>query len=218
MKTGIRYKGVLFQSAAVALAGMLSLSGAQAASYTEGPDLPNGSSFFPGVATLGNLSTGANTVTGGLTASCVGVSPTIDCNPSNAVDGQDSILFTIPVGFLLTGINLNYSMISGPAGFLASLNIRDPSVNVFNEFFISPGTPYSATTAIGPGTYSASFYGQRANSAGSYQLSYSYSLNVVAATSPVPEPATWAMMMLGFGALGTALRRRPASKARVRFA
>ena len=34
----------------------------------------------------------------------------------------------------------------------------------------------------------------------------------------VPEPATWAMMMLGFGAMGAALRRRPSVKARVRFA
>ena len=33
----------------------------------------------------------------------------------------------------------------------------------------------------------------------------------------VPEPATWAMMMLGFGAMGAALRRRPSVKARVRF-
>ena len=29
------------------------------------------------------------------------------------------------------------------------------------------------------------------------------------ATSPVPEPATWAMMIAGFGAMGFALRRRP---------
>jgi hypothetical protein len=26
-------------------------------------------------------------------------------------------------------------------------------------------------------------------------------------TPPVPEPATWAMMLLGFGAAGTAMRR-----------
>lgn len=31
----------------------------------------------------------------------------------------------------------------------------------------------------------------------------------VAATSGVPEPATWALMLLGFGALGCSLRRRP---------
>ena len=30
---------------------------------------------------------------------------------------------------------------------------------------------------------------------------------VVAASAPVPEPATWAMMLLGFGAIGRVLRR-----------
>lgn len=39
-----------------------------------------------------------------------------------------------------------------------------------------------------------------------------------AATAGVPEPATWAMMMLGFGAVGFAMRRRSIAGARVRFA
>jgi hypothetical protein len=34
----------------------------------------------------------------------------------------------------------------------------------------------------------------------------------------VPEPATWAMMLMGFGAIGGALRRREKVAARVRFA
>ena len=39
-----------------------------------------------------------------------------------------------------------------------------------------------------------------------------------AATGAVPEPATWAMMMLGFGGMGYTLRRRSAKVARIRFA
>lgn len=38
------------------------------------------------------------------------------------------------------------------------------------------------------------------------------------ATGVVPEPATWAMMLFGFGSLGFAMRRRPAVRARIRFA
>ena len=34
----------------------------------------------------------------------------------------------------------------------------------------------------------------------------------------VPEPATWALMMLGFGGIGYAMRRRPTVSARIRFA
>lgn len=42
-----------------------------------------------------------------------------------------------------------------------------------------------------------------------------YTLN---GTSAVPEPATWGTMMLGFGGLGYAMRRRRSAGARVRFA
>lgn len=38
------------------------------------------------------------------------------------------------------------------------------------------------------------------------------------ATGAVPEPATWAMMLIGFGAMGGALRRRSTAASRIRFA
>lgn len=38
------------------------------------------------------------------------------------------------------------------------------------------------------------------------------------AINAVPEPATWAMMLLGFGAIGFGMRRRRADTVRVRFA
>lgn len=37
------------------------------------------------------------------------------------------------------------------------------------------------------------------------------------ATGGVPEPASWAMMVLGFSALGYTLRRRPGTRTRIRF-
>lgn len=37
-------------------------------------------------------------------------------------------------------------------------------------------------------------------------------------SAPVPEPATWAMMLVGFGLVGGALRRRTKVQTRVRFA
>nr|WP_240309351.1 MULTISPECIES: PEPxxWA-CTERM sorting domain-containing protein [Sphingomonas] len=39
-----------------------------------------------------------------------------------------------------------------------------------------------------------------------------------AVSGGVPEPATWALMLLGFGAIGTALRRRRPTTVRVAFA
>ena len=38
------------------------------------------------------------------------------------------------------------------------------------------------------------------------------------AVAAVPEPATWAMMLIGFGGLGFAMRRRPKTGLRVRYA
>jgi hypothetical protein len=37
-------------------------------------------------------------------------------------------------------------------------------------------------------------------------------------TASVPEPATWAMMIVGFGMVGGALRRRQARRVRFDFA
>lgn len=39
----------------------------------------------------------------------------------------------------------------------------------------------------------------------------------LASSAPIPEPATWAMMIFGFGAIGGALRRKKAAAPRVRF-
>lgn len=43
-------------------------------------------------------------------------------------------------------------------------------------------------------------------------------LGLVTIGGAVPEPATWAMMMLGFGVLAAAMRRRSKTTVRVRFA
>jgi hypothetical protein len=44
-----------------------------------------------------------------------------------------------------------------------------------------------------------------------------FTLNTSTAAAAVPEPATWAMMLVGFGAMGGALRRKRASVSAVRF-
>jgi hypothetical protein len=42
--------------------------------------------------------------------------------------------------------------------------------------------------------------------AGISNASYSGTLNI--SPAPVPEPAAWALMLLGFGAIGVTMRRR----------
>jgi hypothetical protein len=50
---------------------------------------------------------------------------------------------------------------------------------------------------------------------GLYSGSYSGTLNVQPVRGAVPEPGTWAMMLLGFGAIGMATRRRGTKNARL---
>jgi hypothetical protein len=67
---------------------------------------------------------------------------------------------------------------------------------------------FSGTTAnpmFSPGVFALT--GLRPHSGGT--------LTISAATAAVPEPATWAMMIAGFGAVGYAMRRRQKVTARV---
>jgi hypothetical protein len=58
------------------------------------------------------------------------------------------------------------------------------------------------------------------NGAGSNDLRQLRIGGIVTASTPaIPEPATWGMMLLGFGAIGAAMRRKKATagKSRVRY-
>jgi hypothetical protein len=62
---------------------------------------------------------------------------------------------------------------------------------------------------------SFSIYSDRNSGTGQIKID---NLRVDAVGAPVPEPATWALMIAGFGAVGAAMRRRAKVKATVRFA
>lgn len=86
------------------------------------------------------------------------------------------------------------------------------------------GTPLFGNTIIGIHFGNGSSVG---NSTGFFQFNFtqptnSINLGITAASdavlyttvpSAVPEPATWAMMLLGFAAIGMAMRRRPTRSA-----
>jgi hypothetical protein len=70
----------------------------------------------------------------------------------------------------------------------------------------SPSVTYVATAGLG--TYSGAGttnldFGGTANVTGSFEVIYDYT-----SVPGVPEPATWAFMMLGVGAIGAAMRGR----------
>ena len=105
------------------------------------------------------------------------------------------------------------------------MNDFDPWLTVFDAAgnllttqddlgFTDPGSihrydPYLDYTFATAGQYfvRVGSYPNNSEATGDYQLNVSLQSPAVPA---VPEPSTWAMMLLGFGATGYALRRRPA--------
>lgn len=81
------------------------------------------------------------------------------------------------------------------------------SLNVTGDAAFTDGVASDATT----GTFSLVVNSQRGDAA---NPNFTFTGNASAA-SPVPEPAAWAMMILGVGAVGFALRRQ---KVRVSYA
>ena len=63
------------------------------------------------------------------------------------------------------------------------------------------GPPFTGTVSLAPGDYTLAVNGTATGGG-----SFAGTVTILAAA--VPEPATWAMMLLGFGAIGLSMRKR----------
>jgi hypothetical protein len=101
-----------------------------------------------------------------------------------------------------------------PASPLANVLIYDddsgPGVDAYFQYDLQAGQEY---TALVTHYYPIGTSGRATT--GAYTLVFD---GVGSVQTGVPEPATWAMMLFGFGGLGYAMRRRSAPGMRVRFA
>jgi len=124
-------------------------------------------------------------------------------NVAAGFDTGFSFYYADQVGF--TGSVSVYSGLDGTGSLLASLSL--PSTpNPYNEW-VPIGVSFDGMAQ------SVVFSG-----AANYIAFDNITLGAAMPGGAVPEPATWAMMLMGFGAMGFALRRRPHHKLRVRFA
>ena len=182
----------------LAAAGAMALAGgatvANAASTVTGP--------VPAVLTPPSSAIFGSNITGGPTA----FNDTFTFTIAGAPGLTDSQVTT----FLLNGTqNVNFSslaldgmtttvtrngsgMITGYSGGVFSLTSTDPNPETWA--ILNP-------VLLGVGTHTLNFVGNLIGPNGSY----SGTINVQAA---VPEAGTWAMMLLGFGAMGLVIRRR----------
>ena len=81
----------------------------------------------------------------------------------------------------------------------------------FNESTSAVNFGYLTMTTNGPTGFLATVNGWTFENSGG-------AITVPDAVAAIPEPATWAMMMLGFGFMGAAMRRTRATTLRVRYA
>ena len=93
-----------------------------------------------------------------------------------------------------TDVDFSHVYLTGPGGFSMDFantgSDADEKLSLL-DLFLDANT-----------TYTIHIEGERGTAS-----SFQGNVNFVAAAPPVPEPATWAMMMLGFGAIGWQLRR-----------
>ena len=114
--------------------------------------------------------------------------------------------FTIDRLGLLTGAIIETS--AGLSFSLAQINDLGDNMVVLDFLPVQNG-PFGVSsfsirqTALGPGTYQL-VVGGTANASAAANNSYAGTLNF----APVPEPGTWAMLLLGFGIIGFGMRRR----------
>jgi len=158
------------------------------------------------------------------------LNPNDDFSGSETTEGMNN--------FLIAGEGDYLSSENSDLLYRLTLTFADGAV-ITGDYLFSPATPggqfVNGTSAtVGNSTYTMNGFGwdrSRADNVSAFQavsggnpFDYTGQFSYFAITAPtaVPEPATWAMFILGFGALGFGLRRRnaqvTASKAKLNFA
>ncbi|WP_411291463.1 PEPxxWA-CTERM sorting domain-containing protein [Sphingorhabdus sp.] len=114
--------------------------------------------------------------------------------PQNGIDNR----FDASLAFFVGGVAVGSPLIAGPANTTA---------RTWQNFT----TSFTATTT-GPQKFDFQFRGL-GNPAADFGID-----RVFAIAAPVPEPATWMMMLLGMAGIGFSMRRKKDTTLRVRFA
>lgn len=133
----------------------------------------------------------------------------LDSNPkpdfSQSFIGSDQFSFNDVVG-TYGGTPGTASTISFGNGLFASLSITAPNLGFtqFSSPTLFTGSPNAPVFSTGSFTLINPFFGNG-------------TLNISQVAGAVPEPATWAVMIVGFGAIGLAMRRRSDSKLSTTF-
>ena len=134
-----------------------------------------------------------------------------------------STQFTLPTTVPTTGLNWfdvslpNLAVSIGSAyTFVLSTSSLRYAVVLGPEYNIQTGQPLGSDAYAGGQAFGVQSYPNCPNTPAS-NCDLNFRVSGTTAAAAVPEPATWVMMLTGFGALGFALRRPRKQIARVRF-
>ena len=128
---------------------------------------------------------------------------------TTTVGGTISILANTTATFVGGPNDTDFSSITflGPLPGAGNINVPATSFSTdLNEF------RQLAATSITAGTYRLRLQGTPGSQNGAFGGSVAF------VAGAVPEPATWLMMLLGFGAIGYSMRSKKNSGSRVQFA
>ena len=124
-------------------------------------------------------------------------------------------------GFLSNYLGLSASPANPIGAYLPTTQTYDSGATGFYVYQAVVGTvtlPTNSTADdsylmqlgqnLAQGSYIVAFLGQTNRKGVTTYLATANSGAILETAPPLPEPATWAMMLLGFGAIGTAMRRK----------
>ena len=111
--------------------------------------------------------------------------------------GTFGISGAMPTTLTLTGNQINYNPANGTLLMNVDISNVTSAAGFYQSFFNADYTGADVTRA-----YSGTTYGASGDTIGALQTTFN-SVNTA-----VPEPATWALMLLGFGMVGYAMRKR----------
>lgn len=173
---------------------------AQGASCLSGTTNVNLGSFTNASTVTGNVGIGGPLVTFSSTQG--NLTTNSDAATVFAANGDplSNLTFSIPSGFAAADFNLENG---SPSSFL--VNLTDSGGDSFSQTLtkLNGSNIFNIVAPAGTTYTSATFGSSQGGFADLKQLRVT-----LAAAVAVPEPATWAMMLLGFVGIGTAMRRR----------